>query len=236
MQHDKRPSKRKGWRRQFRSNLSKLVAFFTNVTLQSYHIDLLKTTPFYHFLIPFVDKAVNPTCIKGTTHGVVKIINTYNKQQKTFVLGGKQLMITPTECDVILGITSGNKDIDLKDCLVGPASLRKRKFPNISEVKPKHLKTQLMQSIESSELVDIQDTIRLIILYVMSSILFVASSEVARWWMFRVCENLDELHEYNWGKAIVDYLMKYVDTKDPQDVKGCTTLLQVPTPKSTYSV
>lgn len=79
----------------------------------------------------------------------------------------------------------------------------------------------------SPELIDIQDTVRIIILHVMSFILFVSSSEVARVWMFRVCEDIGALGTYNWGQAVLDYLMKYVNTKDAEDVRGCTTFIQV---------
>lgn len=97
-------------------------------------------------------------------------------------------MITPAEFDVIIGIASWCKDTDMKDCQVGPTSLPKQKFDSISLVQPKHLKDQLLKSVTSPELVDIHDTVKIIILHVMSCILFIANSEVARVWMFQMCE------------------------------------------------
>lgn len=94
---------------------------------------------------------------------------------------------------------------------MGPNSPLKHKF---SLVKPKHLKAQLLKSMISPELLDIYDTVRIIILHVMSCILFVSSCEVARVWMFGVCDHIEELCNYNWGHAILAYLMKYVDTKN----------------------
>lgn len=32
--------------------------------------------------------------------------------------------------------------------------------------------------------------------------------------------DIEDLGDYNWGKAVIDYLMSYVDSNDPQDVKG----------------
>lgn len=126
-----------------------------------------------------------------------------------------------------MGIASGHKNIDMKDTQVSPNSLLKRKFDGIRLVKPQHLKTQLLKSIISPELVDIYDTVRIIILHVMSCILFVSSSAVARVWMFQIYENIEELCNYNWGQSVLDYLMKYVHTKNSQYVKGSTTFLQV---------
>lgn len=142
-----------------------------------------------------------------------KIINTYDKDDKTFHISNKQLLITPAEFDIIMGIASGHKNIDMKDTQVSPNSLLKRKLDGIHLVKPQHLKTQLLKSMISPELVDIYDTVRIIILHVMSCILFVSSSTVACVWMFRICENIEELCNYNWGQSVLDYLVKYVNTK-----------------------
>lgn len=46
--------------------------------------------------------------------------------------------------------------------------------------------------------------------------------------MFKMSDKLDELREYDWGKAIVEYLTNYLNSKDAKDVKGCTAFLQVP--------
>lgn len=128
-----------------------------------------------------------------------------------------------------MGIASGHKGFDMKDSQISPDSLGLRKFAGINLVKPKHLKSQLLKSSISSELQDIHDTVKIIILHVMSYVIFVTSSEVARCWMFRVWDNIEKLRVYNWGKAVIDYLMNFIEKKEAQDVKGCTTFLQVTT-------
>lgn len=148
-------------------------------------------------MIPFINKAVTPERIKGTKSGVEMILNTYDKTTKTFNIGKKQLHMIAPEFDIIMGIASGNKAIDMRDTHIGPNSLLKRRFDGISLIKPQHLKVELQKSMISPELIDIQDTVRIIILHVMSFILFVSSSEVARVWMFRVCEDIEALGTYN---------------------------------------
>lgn len=197
------------------------------MTLQQCHLEVLQTTPFYHFLIPFINKDIPPVCAKGTKTGLVKIIETYSKSDKAFIIGGKHLTTTPAEFDIIMGITSGNNNIDMKDYQISPNSLLKRKFSGVKIIKPQNLKSELLKSIAGTQLVDIHDTVRILILQVLSCILFVASNEVARVWMFRIVEDLSDLGSYNWGKAVLDYLMRYVDSNEAQDVKGCTTFLQV---------
>lgn len=71
-------------------------------------------------MLPFINKAVTPDCIKGIKSGVEKIVNTYDKDDKTFHIGNKRLQITPVEFGIIMGIASGSKDIDIKKYTDGP--------------------------------------------------------------------------------------------------------------------
>lgn len=204
-----------------------MISFFNGVKLRQVHLDCLKKTPFYHFVLPFAKRRITPSCVKGTQKGTTNLLMTYDKQQKAFVIGGKNLTITPEECDLILGITSGSKDVNMRKASVIDSSLAQRKFMEYKTIKPKCLKDQLLKYIESDEQQDIEDTVRIIILHLMSNVLFVASGDVVNWWMFRTCDKLDALNEYNWGKGIVGYFMKYVDKKPPSQVRGCTILFQV---------
>lgn len=74
------------------------------------------------------------------------------------------------------------------------------------------MKEQLKITVESTKEEDIQDTVRIIVLHTLSCVLFVACSDVACFWQFKYCDNLDELWEYNWGEAIVKYLKNYIRT------------------------
>lgn len=187
-------------------------------------------TPFYQFLLPFINKAVNPKHIKGTKTGLVNILDSYDKAEQVFVIGGKRLRITAAEFELIFGIPSGNNIIDMKESTVGSESLGKRKFSDFPSITPTHLKQEVLKTMKSTDPRDIEDTVKMIILHVMACVLFVASTDVVRWWMLRICENLNELRNYNWGKSVVDYLMNFVQTSPSEEVRGCTALLQV-TPK-----
>lgn len=89
-------SRTTNWPWQFRSNLTKVISFLSDVELRQQHLDLLQLTPFYHFLLPFINKAVNPKHIKGTKKGLVHILSSYDKEQQVIVIAGKKLSITPT--------------------------------------------------------------------------------------------------------------------------------------------
>lgn len=143
------------------------------------------------------------------------------------MVAGKKLSITPTEFEVIFGIYSGNQDIDMKASSVEEDFLEKRKFWDVLNITPTHLETELLKSMKGTTPQDIEDTIKLLILHVMACVLFIASSDVVRWWMLRICEDLHALRNYNWGKSVVGYLMKFVQTSPSEEVRGCTALLQV---------
>lgn len=203
-------SRTTNWPWQFRSNLTKVISFLSDVELRQQHLDLLQLTPFYHFLLPFINKAVNPKHIKGTKKGLVHILSSYDKEQQVIVIGGKKLSITPTGFTVIFGISSGTRDIDMKDSSVSDTSHAMHKFSDVLNITPTIMKTEILKSMKSSKPQDVEDTVKLLILHTMACVMFVASSDVARWWMLRICENLEALNNYNWGKCVVDYLMNFV--------------------------
>lgn len=103
----------------------------------------------------------------------------------------------------------------------------RRHFSDLSTVTPKHLKEQLALTMKSDEPRDIEDTVNMIIVYVMACVLFIASSDAIRWWMRRVCEDLHELHSYNWAQGVIDYLTTFLQSKPLQQVQGCTALFLV---------
>lgn len=61
------------YRKQYRSNLSKIYGFLDKLTLKPAHIACLQRTPFYNFLEPFINKRVSSNYIKGTHKGLVEI-------------------------------------------------------------------------------------------------------------------------------------------------------------------
>lgn len=83
-----------------------LIAFYSDVTLHPY-LELLKTTIFYHFLLPFINKLVSPHSIIGTKSGVVKIISTFDKDQPKHLKAQLQKSVQRVDLqDVVVSQTS----------------------------------------------------------------------------------------------------------------------------------
>ncbi|KAL7087270.1 hypothetical protein ACP275_13G057400 [Erythranthe tilingii] len=104
----------KTWTRQFRGGLCKTVTFFRDMPLRQPHLDCLRKTPFYHFVMSFLRRQITRKSVRGTQSGTAALLMTYDKENKCFNLGGKELVITPEECDLIFGITSGSMEVDRK--------------------------------------------------------------------------------------------------------------------------
>lgn len=84
-----------------------------------------------------------------------------------------------------------------------------------------------MAYVECNDVEDIIDTCRIIVIYLLCSVFFVARGDRVNGWMFRICDDFMALDEYDWGQVVVDYLMKFMHKKSPKKVWGCTVLLQV---------
>lgn len=217
------------WKNQFRGSLMKIVRFFQGWKLRDDHIRCLKSTPFYYFIMPFIKgkyTTSNAWCMQA---GAVQLFMTYNQGTDSFHIAGKELKIDPEEFDIIFGIKSGSLHVDTSRANFRESSLAKRKFQEYAKVRPGHLKTVLLEYLESTKDEDVADTVRIIVIHLLTSIFFVAGAEQVNWWMFRLVDDLENLREYNWGQAVVSYLMKSVKSKKPEKVRGCTILFMVRT-------
>lgn len=131
---------------------------------------MLQMTPFYQFLMPFINKAVNRKHIKGTKNGMINILDSYDKNQQVFMVAGKKLTISAPEFEMIFGIASGSIDIDMKNSSVGEHSLGNYTFSEHNLITPKHLKEQIMKAVTRTEPRDTENSVRMMILHVVACV------------------------------------------------------------------
>lgn len=216
-----------GWKRQFRSSLVSVVRFFDKLPLRDVHMQCLRNTPFYSFLLPFIKGNITPGSMHGMQDGTLQFLMTYMKTEHCFEVAGKKLNIDPLEFDLIFGIKSGKKSIGTTKSSPNEWSLVERKFSKYKKIRPGHLKAVLLKNVQSNDVIDIIDIGRIIVIYLLSTVFFVAGGDSVNGWIFRICDDFMDLNEYNWGQAVVEYLMKSVNKNPPEKVRGCTVLLQV---------
>lgn len=136
------------YRKQYRSNLSKVIAFVEDLTLKPAHIALLQRTPFYNFLEPFINKRVTTKSVTGTQKGLVKILLTYDRKQKAFIMGGQKMTITLKEVELIFGIPSGNKEVDMSQSSIFDSAFGRRKFAGYKKVTAADLRVEIEECME----------------------------------------------------------------------------------------
>lgn len=66
--------------------------------------------------------------LKGTQKGLVEILTTYDRKENEFLLGGHKLRIDTSEVDLIFGISSGQKEVNMCSCSIAESSLGRRRF------------------------------------------------------------------------------------------------------------
>lgn len=159
----------------------------------------------------------------------------YVKERNRFNIGGKDLKIEPTVFDIIFGIRSGDVYIRPQRTSLCESDLAMRKFKIFKKLRPGRLKQVLKEHVKSDNENDVSGTAKIIIIHLLSTIFFVAGVELVNIWFFRICDDLDAFHSYNWGLAVVKYLMKlhplihveFWGEDTAERVRGCTLLFMV---------
>lgn len=203
------------------------VRFFAGITLRKEHLQCLKRTPFYNFVLPFVKGKYSAGEVRGMQDGLVQMLMSYVEDRNCFHIGGKDLRIDPNEFDLIFGIKSGEVSIRPRRTSLNESDLAMRRFKTFKKLRPGCLKEVLKESLSGDTDMDITDSVKIIVIHLLSNIFFVAGGECVNIWCFRICEDLDLLTSYNWGLAVVNYLMKSIQNRTAESVRGCTLLFMV---------
>lgn len=224
----KRNREKDGWIRQYRCSLSGTVRFFSRIAFRKCHLDCMQKTPFYNFVLPFVKGKYTPGSVRGLQDGTVQMLMSYRKDRNLFAIGVKDLTLEPNEFDIIFGIKSGDVAIRPKRTPKRECVLAMRKFKKYGKkIRPGHLKEVLKETVNEDDEVAVQDTVKIIIIIIISNIFFVAGADNVNMWFFKICENLEMLSTFNWGLAVVSYLMKSIQNRKAKSVRGCTILFMV---------
>lgn len=114
------------------------------------------------------------------------------------------LKIESSKFELIFGITS--EEVDRNKATLGESSLAKRKFSEYKPIRPSNLKEVMEKHLDSDKDEDVADTVHIVVINLLSSVLYGTGAEQVAFWMFRICEDLGKLHDYNWGHNVYSYL------------------------------
>ena len=157
------------------------------------------------------------------------MIDQYNPQNGSFIIGGKRIKIRPTDVSLMFGIINGDEEINHSYTQRVESEFVTRRFDGEKEIKISSIKNAVTVAAAGNSRDDVQDVARLLCLLLCGSLFFASSGERVKWGFVYYVQDLDRMREYNWCKAILDELLGSMGkaNNDSSKVTGCTTLLQV---------
>lgn len=178
--------------------------------LNEKHIKLLARTPFLHlFAFP------NPTEVNNVIlHQILLlwdgkgsfIFKTENGPSCT----SHTLKFTADEVAIVMGLSLDGKPVPYKRDCVTVYGLRRRYFgEGTGEITRRELEDAIVKAIddENTEEENEEEVIRLLVLYLFTTILFPQSTRNVSIHMFSIAEDLKRLKFFNWGQSVYDMLM-----------------------------
>ena len=231
------PKKRRKWRKylpQYRSNLRSTRKLFTQNTFWNQHITVIRKTLFLAFFQAFLEDQVDQSSCTKSDDDIVLILATYNAKRNGFLLGGKSLIVTPTNIRLIFGITGGNTKLTLKNAFKPNKPFVRRRFQNVERLTITIVREQLLEALKGQSLDDIEDVARLLCLYVIGTLFLVRTGAYMGWLHVHNIEDLNKIYTYQWPEHICETLLASVQKNHSKldNVMGCVMALLVSTQNS----
>ncbi|KAG5553981.1 hypothetical protein RHGRI_011748 [Rhododendron griersonianum] len=189
--------------------------------------DSLKKTPFWHLINAFIEEKVKSDHCRKFDEVVVKIVESYDANTRTFRLGNKHVKLEREDVKLILGITCGNEEINQGYCKKEDVQLTVKWKVKGNRLDTSTIKKLLIEKQNSKLEEDMDDIARLLCLFLCGTLFFSTSGTTINWVYVRHIEDLNKIKQFDWAGAICKYLLKstHVEHKDPKEVKGSSILL-----------
>ncbi|KAL6582574.1 hypothetical protein OROMI_006588 [Orobanche minor] len=177
--------------------------------LTNEHLETMKKTPFYLLLIAIYKDQLTTSQCRKMDNNIVSVVQLFNARTRSVKLGMEEKEIV---------VSKGGKK---KTAFV------ERLFPKGEKLEQKLLKERLDELVQKREQVDIEDTVRIICLILISSLFFCSTGLRIPWGWVDFVENLDEIKCYDWCGKILSTLLDSMTAKKekPSKINGCTLFL-----------
>ncbi|XP_058198462.1 uncharacterized protein LOC131313984 [Rhododendron vialii] len=191
------------------------------------HIACFKKTPFWLLIEAIVSKKLVSNHCRKFDEVVVKVIKSYDERTKSFRLGDKKVKLKDNNVKLILGICCGNEEMVETNISKGDTALAKRLCIKEPRLTTTTMKEKIKELKSSNKPEDIEDVVRLFCLFLCVTLLFSTSGTTVNWSFVHYMEDLAKVKQYNWARAITDYLMKSIhkNHKKVNELHGCSLLL-----------
>ncbi|CAL5379829.1 unnamed protein product [Camellia sinensis] len=195
------------------------------------HITALERTPFgMLFKCFWKNDDVVLKKFKKVDDNVMDVIKSYNFHAKGFKLGGKTCDIGDSDVNLIFGIKSGTKKVDVSYGKKQESPFVQRRFRNMSRISVKSLQEALGDALEDTTRVDVEDVARIMCLFVVATLLLPTTGLTVGWAFVALAEDLEMMNSYAWSTAIASTLTTSIHSSfgSPENVTGCVLLLLAP--------
>ncbi|KAH7850480.1 hypothetical protein Vadar_033655 [Vaccinium darrowii] len=127
---------------------------------------MLKQTPFWLLIQAIRNGTLDPEkCPVRTDEVVAKLIAAYNPSNNNFRLGRKDVNLTATEVKLIFGLTGGTRPFKVKMKKRNEVLFAKRNNITKGRLTSKAIGEMLQSYVQQDEAVKIEDTVRLVCMY-----------------------------------------------------------------------
>ena len=220
----------------YRSNMQVLIKIMEDVKLRDEHIALLKKTPFWLLFDALINKKLKSDHSLKYDDIVVKIIQSYEKDGKTFNIGGKKVSFTKNDVRLILGISGGEQPLKITYKQKKDVSFVKRRNITDRRLTAKVIRKMIEKYVKSNKQKNVKDTVRLLCLYLCLGLLFSGSGTSIGWDYLQCMEDIEMLRKFDWCEAVRSKLMTSIEHyhEQPSKVTSCVMVLLVNT--STFSI
>jgi hypothetical protein len=139
------------------------------------------------------------------------ILLRWNQNEECFKFRGVKINFLPEDIALILALpTNGDPDNYTRKNQV-KSSIKSKYFNPIGEISREILELMILELVlEKEKKVLEADVVRLLIMYIFTTILFPMGSGSVPAQFFHYVDNLDKLWDYSWGKTVYNVLMSVI--------------------------
>lgn len=213
-----------------RSNLQSAVIFVKQLELKDHHLNMLKQTPFWLLIHAIRNGTLDPEkCPARTNEVVAKLIAAYNPSNDNFRLDRHNVNLATSEVKLIFGLTGGTRPFEVKLKKKEEVLFAKRNNITKRTLTSKAIGEMLQRYVQDDDTVKIEDTVRLVYMYLIVKLFFPTSGISISWKHVHVLEEINQIKTYDWALEIRNELMNSIkkNQHSPKEVKGCILLLLV---------
>ncbi|KAM7474760.1 hypothetical protein LguiB_022003 [Lonicera macranthoides] len=177
--------------------------------------------------IIYRDGLVTEALYSKSDKALMKLIRCFDKDERAFRIGGRVVEFTPMHVSQMLGLPNNGIQLKLHTKEGMKADYGKRYFAGLRQLDLTHVKHALKLIVRGTSEENIFDTVRLICLYLCTTLFFANTGNSVAWFIHNWMDDLDKMSSYGWSQVVHEWLIDDMIKKEerPSSVTGCAIVL-----------